>query len=202
MTNRSLYLAGAFAPVVFLLSVVIGGAFRVGYSHLIDPVSALGMSGSEGADLVNAAWTVTGLLIMVLGLALWRDRQGPGRVVAVAILIAGAASAAISTWFPMDPPGVPMSGAQLGHNILVGVAALAFAIALLAAALSSAMSRLYRFLTWLALFSMIAGGAGAAVSQAQGWNLIGAFERVTQAGYHCWVLMTAAMGFWRWGRKA
>ncbi|MBU1176712.1 MAG: DUF998 domain-containing protein [Alphaproteobacteria bacterium] len=185
------------APVVFLLSIVIGGAFRVGYSHLIDPVSALGMSGADGSGLVNAAWTATGLLIICLGVALWRDRQGPGRVVAVAILIAGATSAAISTWCPMDPPGVPMSGAQLGHNILVGVAAFAFAAALLAAALSRRVSATFRLLTWLALFAMVAGGAGAAISQSLGWNLVGAFERVTQAGYHAWLLITAGTGLWR-----
>lgn len=195
-TTRYLYLAGALAPVVFLLSIVIGGARRIGYSHLADPVSELGMSGADGSFMVNTAWSATGVLIMVLGVALLRDRNGPGRFVAGAILLAGAASAAISLWFPMDPPGVPMSNAQLGHNILVGMAAFAFAAALLATALRSRMSRNFRSLTWLALAAMIAGGAGAAASQALGWDLVGAFERPTQSGYHGWILMIAAIGAW------
>jgi hypothetical membrane protein len=192
--DRILYLAGAVSPVLFLASVIVGAARRPHYSHLADPVSALGMSGAADGWAVNGAWTVTGVLIMVLGLALWRDRSGPGRVVAVALWLAGAASAAIALWFPMDPPGAPMSPAQAGHNLLVGVAAVAFAIALLAAARSTAAAPAYRRLTWAALAAMLLGGAGAALAQANGWHLIGGFERLTQGGYHGWVLLTAVTG--------
>ena len=200
--NRPLYFAGALAPLLFLLSVVVGGARRAGYSHLADPVSALGMSGAADAGPINAAWAATGLLVMVLGVALWRDRTGPGRVTASALLVAGAASAAIAIWFPMDPPGVPMSAAQGGHNLLVGVAAIAFAAAMLASTRSAAVSPACRRLTWVALGAMLLGGAGAALAHAQGWALIGAFERVTQGGYHAWLLMTAATGLaCRWIRR-
>jgi hypothetical membrane protein len=199
--TRGLYLGGVLAPVVFLFSVVLGGARRPGYSHLSDPVSALGMSGAADASAINEAWTATGLLIMVLGLALWRDRAGPGRITAAAVLAAGAASAAIAFWFPMDPPGVPVSTAQLGHNGLVAVAAIAFGAALLASARSAAASPAYRRLTWVALGAMVLGGAGAALAAAVGWNWIGAFERVTQGGYHAWLLTTGAIGLaGRWRR--
>lgn len=114
--------------------------------------------------------------------------------------MAGAVSAAIALWFPMDPPGVPMSVAQAGHNILVAVAALAFAAALLAS--TRGASATYRRLTWLALAAMLLGGAGAALAHAQGWAWIGGFERITQAGYHGWLLMTGGLGLsgdWRRG---
>lgn len=197
---RALYLAGCLAPVVFLLSVVLGGLGRPDYSHLADPVSALGMSGAADAGTVNAAWTVTGLLVMALGLALWRDRRGPGRLAGGAVLAAGAASAAIALWFPMDPPGAPMSIAQGGHNGLVVLAALAFAMALLASGRSPAAPAVYRQLSWAALAAMGLGGAGAALSHSLGWDWIGGFERITQAGYHGWLLATGAVGMagrWR-----
>ena len=197
---RRLYLAGCVAPVVFLLSVVFGGLGRPGYSHLADPVSALGMSGAADARAVNGAWAVTGLLVMALGLALWRDRRGPGRVAGGAVLVAGAASAAIALWFPMDPPGVPMSIAQGGHNGLVVVAALAFATALVASARSPVAPSVYRQLSWAALAAMALGGVGAALSHSLGWHWIGGFERITQAGYHGWLLATGAIGMaGRWG---
>ncbi len=196
--SRSLYLAGVLAPLLFLASVVIGGARRAGYSHAADPVSALGMSGAADAWAVNGAWAATGLLVMVLGLALWGDRTAPRRVAGGALLVAGAVSAAIALWFPMDPPGVPMSVAQAGHNILVAVAALAFAAALLAS--TRGASAAYRRVTWLAVAAMLLGGAGAALAHAQGWASIGGFERLTQAGYHGWLLMTGVLGLsggWR-----
>ncbi len=200
--SRGGYLAGFLAPGVFLLSVLIGGARRAGYSHVSEPVSALGMSGAPDAWAINAAWTVTGLLVMILGLALWRDRSGPGRFAAGALLAAGAASAAIALWFPMDPPGVPMSRAQGGHNILVMVAALAFAAAMVGSARAPAAPPAYRRLTWLALVAMVLGGAGAALSAALGLDAIGAFERLTQGGYQAWLLMTGAVGWRRGWRMA
>lgn len=200
MQTRFLYGTGGLGPLVFLASVVIGGAWRPGFSHLADPVSALGMSGAPGAAAVNAAWVLSGLLIAVLGLALWTDRSGPGRGVAAAILVAGTGSAAIALAFPMDPPGMPMSDQQLGHNILVAVSGLAFAGALVLAGWRSARMPRYRLLTWAALALMLAGGAGAALAAAMGWPLIGLFERVTQSGYHGWLVLTAwigATGRWR-----
>jgi hypothetical protein len=51
---RAIYVAGLLAPVLFLLSVVLGGAHQPGYSHLADPVSALGMSGAaDGAGALG-----------------------------------------------------------------------------------------------------------------------------------------------------
>lgn len=198
MKPAPFYLAGALAPPLFLASVVIGAARRTGYSHLVDPVSLLGMSGAADAGVINGLWALTGLLIMILGVGLWLDRAGPGRWTAAWVLLAGAGSAAIAIWFPMDPPGAPLSRTQVGHNGLVAVAGLAFALALITSARAAALSRAYRRFSWIALAAMVAGGVGAALSGAMDWPLIGLFERVTQGGYHSWLLVMAAMGFNRW----
>jgi hypothetical protein len=194
---KALYALGGIGPLVFLASVILGGARRKGFSHLADPVSALGMSGAAGSGAVNAAWAISGLLIALLGTALWIDRSGPGRPAAAAVLIAGLCSSAIALWCPMDPPGVPMSNAQLGHNILVAVSGLAFAAALVLSARAPAAPPAYRRFTWLALAAMVVGGLGAALSGALGWNLVGLFERVTQSGYHSWIVVTALTGLTR-----
>lgn len=202
LTER-LYLAGVLAPIVFLLSVVIGGQRRAGYSHVSEPVSALGMSGAADGWAINAAWAVTGLLVMGLGAALWRDQSGPGRLTGAALLVAGAASAAIAVGFPMDPPGVQMSTAQAGHNVLVVVSAVAFAAAMLFCVRHPAAPLAYRRLTWAALAAMGLGGVGAALAHSLEWPWIGAFERVTQSGYHGWLLVTGALGLsqrWSTGR--
>jgi len=194
---KALYALGGLGPLVFLASVLFGGARRPGFSHLADPVSALGMSGAPGSGAVNAAWALSGVLIAQLGAALWIDRSGPGRPTATAVLVAGLCSAAIAIWCPMDPPGVPMSKSQLGHNILVAVSGLAFATALLLSARAPAATRGYRTFTWIALAAMVTGGFGAALSGALGWNLVGLFERVTQSGYQSWIVVTALAGFTR-----
>jgi len=186
------YLAGFFAPFAFALSVIVGGARQQDYSHLVDPVSALGRSGAANAMAINRAWTATGLLVLALGIAMWRD--GRGRAAAGAVMLAGAASAAIALWCPMDPPGLPMSLAQLGHTVLVAATAVALATAILTTALSAATAPACRRLSWMALAAMLGGGTGAALSAAFGWPLIGLFERITQTGYHGWLLMIAATG--------
>lgn len=196
--KKFLYLLGLLGPLVFLASVVVGGASVAGYSHLADAVSELGMTGGPEAAWVNAAWAVSGGLIAALGLALWLDRTGPGRGVATAVFVAGLGSAAIALWFPMDPPGTaPASAAQLGHNVLVAVCGLAFAAALVLAARAQHMPLTYRRLCWLGLAAMLAGGVGAALSGALGWGLVGLFERLTQTGYHGWIVVTAWAGLCR-----
>ncbi|MBC7280518.1 DUF998 domain-containing protein [Hoeflea sp.] len=201
MKPAPFYLAGALAPLVFLASVIYGAARRAGYSHLADPVSLLGMAGAADAGMINALWVVSGLLIILLGAGFWLDQAGPGRWTATWVMLAGAGSAAIAFWFPMDPPGAPLSRSQIGHNALVAVAGLSFALALITAAYAAAPPRAFRRFSWIALAAMVAGGAGAALSAAMGWPLVGLFERVTQAGYHSWLLVTAILGVTGWGAR-
>lgn len=60
--QRGLYVAGAFVPPIFLGSVIAGGLRCEGFSHLSDPVSLLGMSGSSDGPAINAAWALVDLV--------------------------------------------------------------------------------------------------------------------------------------------
>jgi len=77
---KALYALGGLGPLVFLASVLFGGARRPGFSHLADPVSALGMSGARLAG--------TAALELSLGggkLALATMCVGVGQGVALAL---------------------------------------------------------------------------------------------------------------------
>ncbi|GGD10389.1 hypothetical protein GCM10007418_31740 [Halopseudomonas salina] len=68
---------------------------------------------------------------------------------------------------------------------------------MLAATQACKANRWYRGLTWLALGAMLLGGMGAALAHKLGLDWVGGFERITQSGYHSWLLITAVMGLSR-----
>lgn len=198
MSLRIFYAAGALAPVVYVMTVLIGGAMQPTHSHLSDPVSLLGAPGSAGVGWVIAGWTATGLLYALLGVGLRRDPASPGRWVGTLVITTGLIMATVALAFPMDPLGAPMSGAGLGHLVLVAGSAVLLIVAIILAA-RHAHSRFERRASVAGLGLMLAGGAGAGAAAAIGVPLTGLFEIITQSGYHLWFLALAIAG---WERTA
>lgn len=195
--TRALYLAGLAGPVLFLMAMLVGGAMWPGYSHLAESVSALGAADSPGAKVVAALWTLSGLAIAGLGGAMIRDPAGPGRLTGALILAAGLCSALIALAFPMDPPGVPMSGAMIGHLVLVAVSGLAYLSAMVLVARNGALRPGLRRAARIGIALMLGGGIGAMATGALGWPVTGLCERITQAGYLGVLILLAMAGLRR-----
>lgn len=193
MTRFTLYLGGVLAPIVYAATVAAGCVLNPAHSHLADPVSLLGAPGAPGAGLVAAGWTLTGLGIAGLGVALAQDAQGPGRATGALVAATGLVMALIALAFPMDPPGAPSSVAGIGHLALVAASALG----LLAAILLAARNPATRAVSGAALSTMLAGAALAGLAAARGWGLAGLGEIVTQTGYQLWFLALAWNGLQR-----
>jgi hypothetical membrane protein len=81
LVTRGGLVAGALAPILFVVTVLGAGGLQPGFSQVRSFVSELGVTGSATAVLVNPAFVVTGLLLGWFALALHasagRDRHGP-----------------------------------------------------------------------------------------------------------------------------
>jgi hypothetical protein len=127
MTRRKTYLIGLAAPFIFILTVILGGALRPGYSHMTDMMSELFSPGSPNRLLLSGLYTLFGIALSAFGYGLLRFVQDDGRFTriggsgAVAFIAVGVLSILSATLFPQDPWGsIPTLRGQL-HIALHGI---------------------------------------------------------------------------------
>jgi hypothetical protein len=196
--DRSVLLRGAgiCAPLVYVGAVILGGADQAGYSHLVEPVSALTASGElwlnglfglynllllgfsaliiAGPGNGNAAFRTAGWLMALLG------------VIGLGLLV-----------FPMDLPGSSTTLFGAIHLGLAAVASIGSMAVMAAAALGwqRARARSAAMVSWAALSFVLVTGGLTVFAAATAWPLVGALERLTIGGFLAWILWSAVV--WR-----
>jgi len=63
MKNRILSICGALAPILYIMTMVLGGAIRPGYSHIAQAVSELIETGAPNKALLDALFIIYNLLV-------------------------------------------------------------------------------------------------------------------------------------------
>ncbi len=61
MKNRILSIGGALAPILYVMTVALGGAIRPGYSHIAQAVSELIETGAPNKALLDALFIIYNL---------------------------------------------------------------------------------------------------------------------------------------------
>lgn len=177
--------AGVAAPLVFVATVVAGGAITPGYSHVADAISELVQAGAPRKGSLDLAFTVYNGLLVAFAVELLRGSRatssGAIAAGAIATLVMAVAGFLMGP-FAMDPIGQPITVTGVVHIVLAGLASLCslaalffFAVGLRRVPDGRRWSR-YAFVT---LFVTFVSGAVAALSAVQLWPTMGLWERVT-----------------------
>ncbi len=130
MTQRSLSLCGMIAPLLFIVTAILGGALRPGYNHLADTISELFSPGSPNKALLDTLHTVFALLLTAFGVGILRYVQGNGQSTRTGVIGAwlyitmGLVSVTTATIFPQDAWGTPPTFPGRMHMIMTGVVGL------------------------------------------------------------------------------
>jgi hypothetical membrane protein len=200
--HRYLLLAGLLGPVVHLLTTVLGGAIRPGYSHLAEAISELTAAGAPNKALLDPLYALYDLLALLFGIGVFLTigRLVPGRAVGLgrlggALLIVGGLFTLAFIFFPQDPGGPPVTFAGTVHLVLAGVVALASLLAILLLGLAARKAPRLR---GYAVFSFVADGvvllAGSLTPVALSGGLspyFGLIERTTIGAILLWTFVTA-----------
>ena len=190
-------LAGVAGPIVYVLTVVVGGSITPGYSHMADAISELVQTGAANRTTLNLAFAVFNGLILLFAVGLLRrSRSLPGAGVAAGagLMIAAVIAGLAMTPFAMDPIGQPMTFTGVGHIILAGLASLFSLGSLLAFAVGLRKVRGGRPWSSYAALSLavtLVTGAVAAYAAARLWPTMGLWERVTIGANLQWVFAFA-----------
>lgn len=184
---------GVAAPVLYIVTVLAGGAVLPGYDPVTDPISALTAAGRPGIKWIEAGFGLYNLLLMAFASAGWTLADSEWRRVFVTLMV--TASSGLLMWpFAMDMAGAPPSAGGLAH---LGLAAIA-SLSTIAAVWLSAVNwhrlghRQMRWFSSLCLAVIALSGVAAAAGAALGWPVVGLLERLTIGGFLAWLGVTAA----------
>jgi hypothetical membrane protein len=201
MQNKALKFSGILAPIIYVLTVLVGGLLWPGYSHLSQYVSELIGSGAPNKQFLNPLFGLYNLLTLAFAIGLFqivRSQQQnqhklAGTIGALALLAEGLFGF-LTLFFPQDPLSAQITSTGVMHIVLAGLSSLTTMLAMLLMGFwFNATPRLraygvYSFVSVAVVF--VFGGLAAATGGSQN-PLTGLIERVTIGGFLQWLFVIA-----------
>lgn len=138
MVTDILLLGGIVSPLLYVITTIVGGALRPGYSHTKDTVSELFSPGSPNKQLLNKLILPYALLTILFGIGMWLFVSGVdqantlGFLSSAFMVIIGILNLLTGFVFLQDPMGQKMTFSGKMHIGLVSImAALSMTIPIL-----------------------------------------------------------------------
>lgn len=196
MLRKILISCGIVAPVLYVITVVVGAALRNDYSHIANAISELISNGAPNKAILDVIFNLYNALLLAFAIGGYIVLTNSPRLCRIAMGIFIAIQVLSFSWgfFPMDPLGTQATFAGTMHNILGGVVALATIILPLLMGLG--LRRVNSFEKY-AVYSFVASaiifvsGLTGVILAGQGIHLFGFFERITIGSFEVWIFLTA-----------
>ncbi|MEP7355773.1 MAG: DUF998 domain-containing protein [Anaerolineales bacterium] len=204
MKTRTFLLGGLLAPILYVFTVILGGALRPGYSHLAQAISDLMAAGAPNKALMDTLFAGYNLLVLAGGWGVLHyvraapepHRRQAGWVGALN-LIAVAVFGLVTLLFPEDAGGLAAGAiGQTGrlHIVFAGLSSLTTMLAVLFLGLWFQANPRWRGLglySFASVLIVFVSGGFAAYSVANQYPLAGLVERITIGAFMQWLFVTA-----------
>ncbi|MCE1252305.1 MAG: DUF998 domain-containing protein [Anaerolineae bacterium] len=196
MFKKFLLACGIFAPILYVLTVLIGAALRPDYSHIVNAISELLSNGAPNKAVLDVVFNIYNTLLLLFAIGAYLALKNAPRLCRISMAIFITIQVFSFTWgfFPMDALGAEPTLAGTLHNVIGGIVALATILMPLLMGLGLRRIpghrgyALYSFISSGLIF--ISGFSGVFLS-AQGFQIFGLLERITIGTYEIWILITA-----------
>jgi hypothetical protein len=196
MFRKSLVYCGIAAPIIYVITVIVGAALRNDYSHIVNAVSELLSNGAPNKAVLDVIFNMYNVLLLAFAIGGFIVLKNAHRLSRISMGIFIATQIISLSWFlfPMDPLGAEATFAGTMHNVLGGV--VAFATILMPILMGAGLRQsegfqkyvIYSFICSAIIF--IAAPTGI-ILQSQGVQVFGFFERITIGTYEIWLFVTA-----------
>lgn len=196
MLRKTLLACGITAPVLYVVTVIVGAALRHDYSHIVNAISELLSNGAPNKAVLDVIFNIYNALLLAFAIGGYLVvRNGP-RACRIAMGIFIGIQVLSFSWgfFPMDPFGAPATFAGTMHNILGGI--VAFATILMPLLMGLGLRRVdgfqkYSAYSFVASAIIFVSGLTGVILAGQGIHVFGFFERITIGSYEVWIFVTA-----------
>jgi hypothetical protein len=120
---QALALCGILSPIIYVVTVAIGGILDPSYSQIGKTVSELVQRGAPNRDLLNALLVVYNILIIPFAVGLYFGmKKGWIRgLVSTALILTGLLGFAVTVFFPLDANGQTVTFTGMMHLVVVGL---------------------------------------------------------------------------------
>lgn len=127
MVRRLPVYLGLFAPIGFMLSVIVLGSLTPGYSSVYNTISELGETGAPYGGYASSLFVVTGLMLASFGLIfhIKLPKRESGLTSGICIILYALADFVGSGLFPVDPGGAVVTVTASYHVTLTVIGELA-----------------------------------------------------------------------------
>jgi hypothetical protein len=197
MLRKILVSCGIAAPVLYIVTAIVGAALRPdNYSHVVNAISELLSNGAPNKAVLDVVFNIYNALLLTFAIGAYSALKNMPRITRVAMGILIGIQVLSFSWgfFPMDPLGEETTFAGTMHNVLGGVVALATIIMPLLMGLGvrhlDGFNR-YAVYSFVASAIIFVSGLTGVILAGQGIQLFGLFERITIGSYELWIFVTA-----------
>lgn len=192
-------------PVVYVLTVILGGVLRPGYSHVSQAVSDLIATGAPNKSLLDLLFALYNLPGIAFALGLFRHvrsvHQNRGKVIGTLgalVLVAQGIFGLMTLFFPEPAGGMAAAITHTGamHIIFAGLSSLTSMLAIFLMGFwfrNSRRLRGYGLYSFLCVAAVFLSGGLAAFSVATQSPVAGLVERITIGGFLQWMFLIALM---------
>jgi hypothetical protein len=196
MFRKILLFCGIAAPILYVITVIVGAAVRNDYSHIVNAISELISNGAPNKALLDVIFNIYNALLLAFAIGGFIAVKNAHRLCRVAMGIFIGIQILSFSWgfFPMDPLGSASTFAGTMHNVLGGVVALATIIMPLLMGLGLRRMGDYRgyvIFSFIVSVIIFVSGLTGVILGGQGFLVFGFFERITIGTYEIWILVTA-----------
>jgi len=201
--DRVLGVSGIIAPLILLFAILIAGLLYPGYSHLTQPISALGAKEATSRHVLNFGGLIpVGTLTFIFAIGMFRSFRN-GKVLRIsAVLVAVAGLGRLSAGiFPCDPGCLQFVTVTARLHAVAGITSLsAGAIAPLVMAFGT-RSRQPRGYFYLSLGLGLATLIILATALLQLWTPYnGLAQRLLLIFTYAWIIAIAVGICWQRGK--
>ena len=201
MNLKIISLFGIIAPIIFVITVVVGGLITPGYSHLSQSISELVMSGAQNKLYLDISFSINYVCSCIFGFGLFvifQSKASPlnsstGLIGFTILGIIAILSFLSSNFFTMNLPGTPATTSGTIHLILVGLESLGSMVAILLVGLWFKKVGLsgYSVYSIITLIIVFIAGIMTVVGTTQDSSYVGLFERLTIGAFVLWSFVIA-----------
>jgi hypothetical membrane protein len=198
MNKKFLLSFGIVAPLVYIITVIIGALMRPDYSHLTHAISELTAFGAPNKFLLDSLFSVYNFLLLGFGLGLLifvrhhANQFWSGKVGVYLILLVGFIGLLTNLFFPMDQRNVTPTLTGNIHLGLAGLLSLGTILSTLFLGLwlqKTADHKALGIYTLITCGLILISGGFAAFSAANMPSIMGAAQRITIGFFMVWIFI-------------
>lgn len=201
MNLKIISLLGIIAPIIFVVTIIVGGLMTPGYSHLSQSISELVISGAQNKLYLDISFSINYVFSCIFGFGLFvifRSKASPlnsstGLIGFIILGVISILSFLSSNFFTMNLPGTPATTFGTIHLILVGLESIGSMTAILLVGFWFRRVGLsgYGVYSIITLAIVFITGIMTLVATTEGSAYVGLFERLTVGAFALWSFVIA-----------